>query len=297
MNRCAAGRSAGHEVHSLRGTQEGNWQALEWRGLLRARPRGLLLLLRPRLCGRMDGRRIREAEGHTQRRKQPTEESGAQGRAVMASGDGQKGLQSPVDLARFTLWAVPGHPKRPRGWTATKGRSRIEAVSPIRWLQAEASQFREALAAIPEPDVRWDVLGARSFALRVLRLVLSEHTSPGRLAGATFVGIMIGISPFYGFHVIGALTAAQLFRLNKVVVWAGTNISLPIIAPIFAFASAQVGCWLLTGAGLPLTWERFREVGFGDALIYWTVGFPIVGSVVGATLALFVYRLALRRQD
>ena len=105
---------------------------------------------------------------------------------------------------------------------------------------------------------------------------------------------MIGISPFYGFHILGALLTAQVFRLNKIVVWAGTNISLPIIAPVFAFASAQVGAFILTGRAMPLSWEHFSQVGLGDALIYWVVGFPFVGCLIGAILALIVYRIALR---
>lgn len=165
------------------------------------------------------------------------------------------------------------------------------------WIRGEASAFRSALAGAPEPAIRWDLFGIRRLAGKIWALMLDEHSSPGRLAAAVFVGILIGVSPFYGFHVIAALTAAWALRLNKLVVWLATNISIPPIAAIFAFASAQLGSVLLTGRPTPLSWEEFTAVGLGDALIYWVVGFPIVGCIVGGLLAGLIYVIASRRPE
>jgi uncharacterized protein (DUF2062 family) len=169
-------------------------------------------------------------------------------------------------------------------------------VRTLQWIRSETASFQKAFGSAPEPQLRWDLLGIRRFSSKIWYLVLNEHTSPGRLAAAVFVGILIGISPFYGFHIIAALLSAWLLKLNKFVVWLGTNISIPLIAPVFAFASAQAGALIMTGSFVSLSWSEFREVGLGDALIYWVIGFPIVGSLVGGVLAVIVYLVARHRQ-
>jgi len=169
-------------------------------------------------------------------------------------------------------------------------------VGILQRIRSEASSFRLAFRAAPEPQLSWDLLGVRRLASKVWFLLMNEHASPARLGAGVFVGVLIGISPFYGFHIAAGLLAAWLLKLNKFVVWLGTNISIPVIAPVFAFASAQVGAFLMTGSAVPLSWSEFRAVGFGDALIYWVVGFPIVGILVGGVLGLSVYWIASRRR-
>jgi uncharacterized protein (DUF2062 family) len=147
----------------------------------------------------------------------------------------------------------------------------------------------------PESQLGWDFFGVRRLSGKIWGLMLAEHSSPARLAAAVFIGILIGVSPFYGFHVVGALAVAWAFKLNKLVVWLGTNVSIPPISAIFAFTSAQVGSLLLTGHTTPLSWEEFKAVGLGDALIYWLVGFPLVGCVFGGLVAGLLYVVASRR--
>jgi uncharacterized protein (DUF2062 family) len=180
---------------------------------------------------------------------------------------------------------VDACPNGPHNW----------AVQPLRWISEEAAAFRAALDAAPEPKLAWDFFGLRRFSGKVWGLMLSEHSTPGRLAAAVFIGILIGVSPFYGFHVVAALGVAWALKLNKLVVWLGTNISIPPISAIFAFTSAQVGSVLLTGDTTPLSWEEFAAVGLGDALIYWLVGFPVVGCVFGGLTAGLIYVVASRR--
>jgi uncharacterized protein (DUF2062 family) len=180
---------------------------------------------------------------------------------------------------------VDARPNGPHNW----------AVQPFRWISEEAAAFRAALSAAPEPRPGWDFFGLRRFSGKVWGLMLAEHSSPGRLAAAVFIGILIGVSPFYGFHVVGALAVAWAFKLNKLVVWLGTNVSIPPISAIFAFASAQVGSVVMTGHTTPLSWEEFKAVGLGDALIYWLVGFPVVGCLFGGLVAGLLYVVASRR--
>ena len=67
------------------------------------------------------------------------------------------------------------------------------------------------------------------------------------------VGILIGFSPFWGFHTAMALSLCFLTRLNKPALMIGTFVNMPWIAvPYYAFAT-----WLgemivrMRGLGVP----------------------------------------------
>ena len=166
----------------------------------------------------------------------------------------------------------------------------------IRRVRTEAQSFKDALSAAPDPQHRWDVLGCRRLLSKIWWLLLHEHTSPPRLAAAVLLGVLIGVSPFYGFHVIGALSLSWLLRLNKLVVWLGTNISLPFISPFFAVTSIQIGFYFRHGRPIGFSFDEIRELGLGEVFFYWLLGFPVVGVVVGGILAAIVFLVARRRQ-
>ena len=162
-------------------------------------------------------------------------------------------------------------------------------------LRAEATEFRAAVASAPEPQLGWDLWGLRRYLYKVWYRLVHEHAEPWRIGLAVFVGVIIGTSPFFGFHLAICLVAAMALRLNKLTMWLAANVSLPIFAPFLAFASAQVGHLMLHGrwAGLTLAQVRTEPL---EAVRWWLVGFPAVGAVLGLVLAGVVYRVATLRQ-
>ncbi len=108
------------------------------------------------------------------------------------------------------------------------------------------------------------------------------------MAAAIFLGVLIGCSPFYGFHVVLCLVLAFAFRLNKLVVWLGSNVSLPVFAPFLTFLSVQCGYLMLHGELAEVTVETIRKTGALELFWYWTVGFLPVGSLLGAACSLLV---------
>jgi len=152
----------------------------------------------------------------------------------------------------------------------------------------EVDGLKAALAAAPEPELHWDFLGGRRTLHRVWWALKNEHASPPRMAAAVFLGVLIGCSPFYGFHVVLCLLLAFVFRLNKLVVWLGSNVSLPIFAPFLAFASIQCAHLLLHGELADVSVAGLRESGPVELVCYWMVGFLPVGSVLGVVTALLV---------
>jgi len=164
----------------------------------------------------------------------------------------------------------------------------------------EGRDFKAALDEAPDFGFRWDILGVRRVLHATWWRLLREHVEPKELAWAVFLGIFIGLSPFYGTHVVAALLCAFFFRLNKLAVWLATNVSFPVISPFFAFVSCQLGHIALEGRPLSIGFDEFVN---GDKLQlvkdlfwYWTVGFPIQGMLLGPLAALVTYRVARNRQ-
>lgn len=57
------------------------------------------------------------------------------------------------------------------------------------------------------------------------------------------LGVFIGIAPFWGFQTVIVLFLAALLRLNKVIAFAASNVSLPPMIPFIIYASLKIGAW------------------------------------------------------
>lgn len=123
---------------------------------------------------------------------------------------------------------------------------------------------------------------------------LQSSDSPAKKALSVSLGILIGMSPLWGFHTISVLFLAYLLRLNKLIAFACSNISIPPMIPIIIYGGLKVGSILLgTPLGIPPR--------SGDAMTYWLyaknhISQYLVGSMVLAVgsatlLGLLAYAL------
>ena len=117
----------------------------------------------------------------------------------------------------------------------------------------------------------------------------TEGQGRAREACAIGVGLFIGCSPFYGFHLVLCWIVGRLLRLNRMKVYLAANISNPIVAPFILFAELQTGAWIRTGAWLPLTLETVRTTTAWQIGIDLLVGSAVVGGVLGAIGGLATY--------
>jgi SAM-dependent methyltransferase len=120
--------------------------------------------------------------------------------------------------------------------------------------------------------------------------VVGERATPARLGWAVAVGILIGTSPFFGFHLVICLAAATLLGLNRTVTYLAANISGPWLAPLIIFGSVQTGHLILTGSWLPLRFEVFRTIDPWQFAEAWLLGGLAVGSTLGALAGLCTWR-------
>jgi uncharacterized protein (DUF2062 family)/2-polyprenyl-3-methyl-5-hydroxy-6-metoxy-1,4-benzoquinol methylase len=133
---------------------------------------------------------------------------------------------------------------------------------------------------------------------RVVRRIVTERTTPARTALAVGLGVLIGTTPFFGFHLAICLVVATLLGLNRALTYLAANISAPWIAPFLIVASVETGSYVLVGHGVPFEWATvtsFDPRAFGHS---WLVGSLVVGSslgLVGGVATFFVTRAYRRR--
>ena len=74
---------------------------------------------------------------------------------------------------------------------------------------------------------------------------LGSNDSPKKKALSIAVGVFIGLSPFWGFHTFLILFLAVTFRLNKVIAFAASNVSLPTFIQFVVLAGIKTGSIIL----------------------------------------------------
>jgi len=100
------------------------------------------------------------------------------------------------------------------------------------------------------------------------------------------LGVLIGLSPLWGFHTVIVLFLAILFNLNKVIAFAFSNVSLPPFIPFIIFSGLKIGSWVL-GEHFVLSFsEMDPSVEFVKYLKTYMVG-SIILAVSGAVIAGF----------
>lgn len=120
-----------------------------------------------------------------------------------------------------------------------------------------------------------------------------SNSSPHGIASGMAVGVFIGITPLYGFHIIMAVMAAlTLKNLNKVAIFLGMNISLPPTIPFITWAGYSMGRKILGSAYPVLGWEAFRHFSYSKFFhLFYAL---LVGSfVLGTGVSILLYFVIL----
>lgn len=94
------------------------------------------------------------------------------------------------------------------------------------------------------------------------------------------LGTFIGISPLWGFHTILAIVLAAVLRLNKVISFVFSNVSLPIFIPFIIYGSLKVGGWVLNEK-FTLSWAHFDgNFNFRLHLLQYIVGSFVLAAIM-----------------
>ena len=129
--------------------------------------------------------------------------------------------------------------------------------------------------------------------------LLQSDDSPRKKALSIALGIFIGISPLWGFHTIIVLFLAMLFKLNKVIAFGFSNISLPPFIPFLLYGSLKAGSFI-TGEKLTYTFEslvlHFEFMAHLNTYIIGSLSLSIIGAIIFGLLSYIILTLLDRRK-
>lgn len=108
---------------------------------------------------------------------------------------------------------------------------------------------------------------------------LGSNDSHEKKALSIALGVFIGLSPLWGFQTLTVIFLAVLFKLNKTIAFAFSNISFPPFIPFVLFISLKIG-HLVLGTEFDFT---FEEAGENFEVIKHLKSY-IIGSITLSTL-------------
>jgi uncharacterized protein (DUF2062 family) len=88
-------------------------------------------------------------------------------------------------------------------------------------------------------------LKKKGFKRFITEDVIGSNDSPQKKAVSIALGIFIGITPLWGIQTVTVIFLALIFKLNKTIAFAFSNISLPPFIPFIIFTSFQLGNFIL----------------------------------------------------
>lgn len=156
----------------------------------------------------------------------------------------------------------------------------IEVLIRLMWKGVEVREVPVQVSYDPKGRVShfkkfWDnarisVLNTGLFFVSMLKL----HKNPAQVGLAVGFGVLIGTTPFFGFHTPIAFIFAALFRLNFAFLWLGTQISIPPLAPFLAAFSIEIDKLLFPKDS-------------GNVFLEWLDGSLVLGALLGSIIGFF----------
>ena len=128
--------------------------------------------------------------------------------------------------------------------------------------------------------------------------LLRSEDSPEKKAFSIALGVFIGLSPLWGFHTIAVIFLAMLFKLNKVIAFAFSNVSLPPFIPFIIYGSLKLGSWMF-GEHFVLSFSEIdHRLELMKYLKYYIVGSLMLSVImaIGAGLASYVFLTFFERK-
>jgi glycosyltransferase involved in cell wall biosynthesis len=134
----------------------------------------------------------------------------------------------------------------------------------------------------------------KSFKRFIKEDVLESDGSNRTKAFSIALGVFIGFSPFWGFHTLLVISLSVLFRLNKVLAFVASNVSLPPFIPFIIAASLFLGSPFVHGDSNILSSELNFEL-IKNNLLQYVIGSAILATsmsaISGITAFLFLNKL------
>ncbi|MCJ7933672.1 MAG: DUF2062 domain-containing protein [Chryseobacterium sp.] len=126
----------------------------------------------------------------------------------------------------------------------------------------------------------------KSFKRFIKEDVLESDGSNRIKAFSIALGVFIGLSPFWGFQTLLVISLSILFKLNKVLAFVASNVSLPPFIPFIIAASLFLGAPFVQGDSTILGQDLNFELIKNNLLQY------VIGSLILSTTLSFISGVA-----
>ena len=135
-------------------------------------------------------------------------------------------------------------------------------------------------------------LRKKSFREFIREYLLDSDDSNMKLSLSVALGAFCGVLPIWGWQMLAAMAFASLFRLNKFISLAASNISIPPLIPLIIFLSYLTGGWTLgTETNMVYYTSGFRMEWFRHNIAQYLVGSLVFGCVLATTMGALTYLL------
>ncbi|AZA48181.1 DUF2062 domain-containing protein [Chryseobacterium carnipullorum] len=128
----------------------------------------------------------------------------------------------------------------------------------------------------------------KSFKRFIKEDVLESDGSNRTKAFSIALGVFIGFSPFWGFHTLLVISLSVLFKLNKVLAFVASNVSLPPFIPFVIAASLFLGSPFVHGDSNILSSELNFEL-IKNNLLQYVIGSAILATSMSAICGIATY--------
>ncbi|MDH6251321.1 glycosyltransferase involved in cell wall biosynthesis [Chryseobacterium sp. H1D6B] len=128
----------------------------------------------------------------------------------------------------------------------------------------------------------------KSFKRFLKEDVLESDGSNRTKAFSIALGVFIGLSPFWGFHTLLVISLAVLFKLNKVLAFVASNVSLPPFIPFLIAGSLFLGAPFVHGESNILNQELNFDL-VKNNLLQYVIGSLIMATTMSAASGIGVY--------
>ena len=105
------------------------------------------------------------------------------------------------------------------------------------------------------------------------------------------VGVFMGIFPIWGFQMMVAALIAVALRLNKIIVLAASNISIPPMIPLILFCSYYTGSFFVENEADLSNWDQLSLESINSNFIQYFIGAIVFAFIAGGLSFLTVFGL------
>jgi uncharacterized protein (DUF2062 family) len=144
--------------------------------------------------------------------------------------------------------------------------------------------------------MKWQKGRATRYIRDLLYQLRTEGMSPARQAWAVAVGVFIGCTPFYGFHLALCILFSRLFRLNLGLTYLAAHVSLPGVWPLLVLAQLEIGRRLQGESYVDVKISDLEHLSLRTAGADLLLGSTVVGIILAALLGGLTFWAARRRQ-